>query len=148
MLQAKPTSQAEGRQPPVEPNMTPMIDVVFLLIIFFLVSSHLAQRETRLELALPTAETGLDDYESTTPRLTINILSDGQTLLGMQEIDTDQLKTALLEKRNSMGEQLQIRLRGDRSTNYGQVEPLLVICAEAGISDVRLAVFDQLSEGS
>lgn len=148
MLQVKPTNQAEGRQPPVEPNMTPMIDVVFLLIIFFLVSSHLAQRETRLELSLPTAETGVDDYESTTPRLTINVLSDGKTLLGTQEINTDQLKAALLEKRDSMGDQLQIRLRGDRSTDFRQVEPLLVICAEAGVNDVRLAVYDQKSEGN
>jgi len=39
-------------------NMTPMIDVVFLLIIFFLVSSHLAQQETQLELDLPEATSG------------------------------------------------------------------------------------------
>ena len=36
-------------------NMTPMIDIVFLLIIFFIVSSHLARQETQLELALPAA---------------------------------------------------------------------------------------------
>ncbi|MBT6848587.1 MAG: biopolymer transporter ExbD, partial [Planctomycetaceae bacterium] len=39
-------------------NMTPMIDVVFLLIIFFLVSSHLARQETQLELDLPEASSG------------------------------------------------------------------------------------------
>ena len=39
-------------------NMTPMIDVVFLLIIFFLVSSHLAKQEVHLELPLPAADSG------------------------------------------------------------------------------------------
>ncbi len=42
----------------VDFNMTPMIDVVFLLIIFFLVSTHLAKQEAQLELPLPVAESG------------------------------------------------------------------------------------------
>ena len=54
-------------------NMTPMIDVVFLLIIFFLVSSHLAKQETQIELALPTAVSASDDDFEDKPRLTINI---------------------------------------------------------------------------
>ena len=39
-------------------NMTPMIDVVFQLIIFFLLSSHLAKQETQFALPLPAAESG------------------------------------------------------------------------------------------
>jgi len=58
-------------------NMTPMIDVVFLLIIFFLVSSHLSRQESQLELELPTAASGQDDTDQETPRLTINVKSDG-----------------------------------------------------------------------
>ena len=48
-----------------EINLTSLIDVVFLLIIFFLVSSHLAKQESQLELPLPVADSGtitLDDY--------------------------------------------------------------------------------------
>ena len=41
-------------------NMTPMIDVVFQLIIFFLLSSHLAKQETQLPLPLPEAISGRD----------------------------------------------------------------------------------------
>ena len=47
-----------NRRHRLEMNMTPMIDVVFLLIIFFLVSSHLQKQEAHAELDLPTAETG------------------------------------------------------------------------------------------
>ena len=42
-------------------NMTPMIDVVFLLIIFFLVSSHLAKQESQMEIDLPNTESGSGD---------------------------------------------------------------------------------------
>ena len=64
-------------------NMTPMIDVVFLLIIFFLVSSHLSRQESQLELELPTASTGQDDVDQETPRLTINVQADGSMLLAL-----------------------------------------------------------------
>ena len=50
-----PTSQTSRR---FGANMTPLIDVVFLLIIFFLVSSQLARQEANIELELPEASTG------------------------------------------------------------------------------------------
>ena len=62
-------------------NMTPMIDVVFLLIIFFLVSSHLAKQEAQMELPLPVAESGEQPPDAASRRLTINVLQDGSTLL-------------------------------------------------------------------
>ena len=55
-------------------NMTPMIDVVFQLLIFFLVSSHIAKHEAQMALPLPIADSGTDDQESTRPRVTINVL--------------------------------------------------------------------------
>ena len=58
-------------------NMTPMIDVVFLLIIFFLVSSHLSKQESQMELALPGAASGQDDIDQQTPRITVNVKADG-----------------------------------------------------------------------
>jgi len=55
-------------------NMTPMIDVVFLLIIFFLVSSHLARQETQLELDLPEAASGQRAQEDDVRRVVVNVL--------------------------------------------------------------------------
>ena len=57
-------------------NLTPMIDVTFLLIIFFLVSSHLAKQENFLPLELPVAGSGISDFSDRTT-LTIQIPSDG-----------------------------------------------------------------------
>ena len=62
-------------------NMTPMIDVVFQLIIFFLLSSHLAKQETQLPLPLPTAGSGQAEQDSDRPRLTVNVLADGTLLV-------------------------------------------------------------------
>lgn len=133
-------SQSTRRPPPVDPNMTPMIDVVFLLIIFFLVSSHLAQRENRLELPLPQATTSASNLSDEMQRITINIEASGQTLLGMKPIDQTELLSELNEQQAKYGDQLRVRLRGDRTVTYQHIEPLLAACAEVGISDIGLAV--------
>ena len=62
-------------------NMTPMIDVVFLLIIFFLVSSHLAQQETQVTVDLPDASSSDRPEEEDVRRLFINILSETEILI-------------------------------------------------------------------
>ena len=61
-------------------NMTPMIDVVFLLIIFFLVSSHLARQENHLPLDLPIASTHGPVNPDRAP-LTISVNPDSQWLV-------------------------------------------------------------------
>ncbi|NIL99222.1 MAG: hypothetical protein GTO62_19500, partial [Planctomycetales bacterium] len=66
-----PLSRRRSR---LEMNMTPMIDVVFLLIIFFLVSSHLARQEVQAQLDLPPARTGVDLPPAADPRVTINVV--------------------------------------------------------------------------
>lgn len=121
-------------------DLTPMIDVVFLLIIFFLVSSHLARRETRLALDLPQATTGQAD-DDPSPRLTINIAADGELLLGALPIDAPQLAARLTEAKNAQAEPLRVRLRGDERAPYAAIEPALAACAAAGVEDIALAVF-------
>ncbi|QDV76012.1 ExbD/TolR family protein [Botrimarina mediterranea] len=123
-----------------ELNMTPMIDVVFLLIIFFLVSSHLARRESRLALDLPTAATGQAD-DDPSPRLTINVAADGALSLGAEAIDPTQLTERLRAQSEAEGDALRVRLRSDRAAPYSAVEPALAACAEAGVEDIALAVY-------
>lgn len=123
-----------------EMNMTPMIDVVFLLIIFFLVSSHLARRESRVALDLPTAATGQAD-DDPSPRLTINVAADGALSLGAEAIEPAQLIERLRTQREAEGDALRVRLRSDQAAPFSAVEPALAACAEAGVEDIALAVF-------
>ncbi|MCR9118282.1 MAG: biopolymer transporter ExbD [bacterium] len=124
-------------------NMTPMIDVVFLLIIFFLVSSHLAKQEQQLKLPLPDAASGDEPLDDQTPRITINLLSDGQIMLAGREISREQLPARLAERLNQSGPDVEVRIRGDRSVHYENVEPILVSCAQAGVWNVTFAVFER-----
>ena len=121
-------------------NMTPMIDVVFLLIIFFLVSSHLAQRESQLPLPLPQAESGKSLPEDPIPRVTLNVLSHGEVMLGGQSLPLDDLRRRLIHEFQERSGRLQVRIRGDRSVPYHFVEPILMMCTKVGIWNVQISV--------
>ncbi|MEM9660105.1 MAG: biopolymer transporter ExbD [Planctomycetota bacterium] len=131
-----------GRNRAVDFNVTPLIDVVFLLIIFFLVSSHLAKQETQLELDLPTASTGSELTESSAPRVTINVLPSGDVLIGGAPSRADQIAARLAFERNRVDGELEVRIRADRAAPFGRVKPLLLACAEASVWDVSFSVVD------
>jgi biopolymer transport protein ExbD len=122
-------------------NMTPMIDVVFQLIIFFLVTSHLVKREAQMELPLPTAVSGQEMSEQDVPRLTINVLTDGTLFLAGHRVSDRDLSIRLRERLQDAGPGLQVRIRSDRDAPYRVVEPILLACARAGIWDVSFNVY-------
>jgi biopolymer transport protein ExbD len=122
-------------------NMTPMIDVVFLLIIFFLVSSHLAKQEVQMKLPLPTAESGQESVQDNTPRLTINVLSDGTMMMLGRRVAESDLALRLRDKLRDAGPGIQVRIRSDRGAPYRFVEPIMLACARTGIWDVSFAVY-------
>lgn len=121
--------------------MTPMIDVVFLLIIFFLVSSHLARQENRLPLDLPVAST-FDAVDPTKAALTITLDDAAKTRVGGEVIDDPALKRILQNLVTEEGAAAAIRVRVDGQVQYSYVEPILREAAIAGISDASIAVWE------
>jgi biopolymer transport protein ExbD len=119
-------------------NMTPMIDVVFLLIIFFLVSSHLARRETRIHLNLPAAQTGNRD-EGEDATLTLSVMSSGQVQLGDRILDEKTLLQTLRHHFDRYGGIGIVRIRGDRAVAYQHISRLLKQTADTGFANVSIA---------
>jgi biopolymer transport protein ExbD len=122
-------------------NMTPMIDVVFLLIIFFLVSSHLAKQEAQMQLPLPVAESGSMVSETESRRVTVNVLHDGRLLLAGRRVRPAELVERLRDKIADAGSDLEVRIRSDRTVEYRYVEPIMLACARSGIWNVTFAVY-------
>lgn len=121
-------------------NMTPLVDIVFQLMVFFLVASHLAQQETVLELALPQAASGEPDLPLEFPRVVLNVAegSHGVWVAGRQ-LDLAELRTLLAAEIGLRQGPVQVRIRCDRTVPYSRLEPILEACAEAGITDVVIA---------
>lgn len=123
--------------------MTPMIDVVFLLIIFFLVSSHLARQENRLPLELPRAS-NFDPIDPETAPLTISVDQQAQVRVGGNVVDIDALRKILAEARNPSDRKAAIRIRTAGDVQYKYIEPLLREAALAGITDAAIAVRQEI----
>lgn len=132
-----------GRNRTVNFNGTPLIDVVFLLIIFFLVSSHLAQQETQLELALPAAASSEEPDVAPAARVTINVRADGQILLGGNQVAIEEVPRRLEFERRETSTELEVHIRADRQLPYRQIEPLLLACAKAKLWNVSFAVVEK-----
>lgn len=121
-------------------NLTPMIDVVFLLIIFFLVSSTFIQQEVSLEMQLPTAQTGQKAEEDITKKEIINIPGSGQLLLRTEPVSLEKLREYFRVRKTTGEQNIPVLLRVARGVPYQEVEPVLLVCAESGIWNVSFAV--------
>jgi biopolymer transport protein ExbD len=137
-----PSYRGTGR---VAINLTPMIDVTFLLIIFFLVSSHLAKQENFLPLDLPSATSGIGDF-SDRPTLTIQVPRDGTYQIGGVTSDLTQLQSAIFTRVQAEGNQpIRIRIRTDQTVPYAAISKLLKTIALTGQSDVVFSVYEGAS---
>ena len=121
-------------------NMTPMIDVVFLLIIFFLVASHFAKQES-IDLDLPTADSGFAPADQNQKRVTVNLKDDGTMFLGSFPVTDADIEPRIRRELQRRGKDLEVRIRSSRSVPYDQVEPIMVACAKAGVWNVKFAVY-------
>jgi biopolymer transport protein ExbD len=122
----------------LEFNMTPMIDVTFLLIIFFIVSSNMAKQETQVEVDLPTAESG-EELRDDARRMTVNITDDGAMQVAGESLDAAALGRQLAAERTK-SEQFEVRIRCDRSVPYGRVKPVMKECVKNDVWKVTFAV--------
>ncbi|MDP1563406.1 MAG: biopolymer transporter ExbD [Pirellulaceae bacterium] len=136
---------AQNRDRSLGFNMTPMIDVVFLLIIFFLISSHLTRQEQQVKLALPIAKTGAHPTQLTNPRLIINLMADGRLVIQDEDVAQDLIgqKIGASLERLDAGERenFEVRIRCARQTPYEFVQPILTGCVQQGIWNVTFAVY-------
>lgn len=120
-------------------NITPLIDVVFLLIIFFLVASHIARTQAQEAVDLPDA-VKVDEDTAAPNLLTVTLQADGQMTLNGNIVTFDQLTLQLEGLLDSESGPPEVRVRGDRTTAFLHVEPILLKCAELGIRNVKFAV--------
>ncbi len=118
-------------------QLAPMIDVVFLLLIFFIVTWNFARWETEIDVTVPTAKEGAETRRSI-GEIIINVRADGGILVNRQELTTDQLYGKLQRIAELYPDQA-IILRGDREASYDAIVQVLDICRKAEIWNVAFA---------
>jgi biopolymer transport protein TolR len=117
-------------------NVTPMIDVVMVLIVFYLIVGKLAA-DRLAEVPLPRTETG--ETEATRDPLVINVVDDsGLVRIEGVDLRTSDLRVVLLE-RLAQDPGAVVQIRGHRELAYGAIRPVVEACRGAGVGGVRLA---------
>ena len=125
-------------------NLTPMIDVVFLLIIFFIVSNNMIQQDTAIAVDLPMAESGIPPQEQQTRQLTITIPQPGIIYVGATKVDGSELRRIFVDCRRDWGEEAEVLIRTNKDIPFGEIRPILQMAAESGIILVSFVVSPRL----
>jgi len=121
-------------------NLTPMIDVVFLLVIFFMVTTTFIQLEKEMDIDLPESASG-ESITNPQEEIVINMRRDGSLLVNGTDVTLEQLSD-LLRQAVSVDPNQAVILRGDRSAFYDKVVRVLDVCAGARISNFQLAALE------
>ncbi len=117
--------------------LTPMIDVVFLLLCFFVTSQIFAQWETEIDIALPTAATG-DMPQRLPGEVIINVLADGTAVVNGQALDDGRLRE-MMDRLVQLFPGQPVLLRADKATAYEHVVRVLDTCRQADIWNISFA---------
>jgi biopolymer transport protein ExbD len=119
-------------------NLTPMIDVVFLLIIFFMVGTKFTEMERKIKLKVPR----INDVGALAPapeKRVINVYGDGRITLDREELSLPGLTRALTDARRQYSD-LGVVVRGEAEGAFQHVAEVLGACRQAGITDMGISV--------
>jgi biopolymer transport protein ExbD len=118
-------------------NLTPMIDVVFQLLIFFLVATRFEEEERELDLVLPQASEAMARIAKP-KELFINVDRSGRIILGGRQVSTDELFGQLRQAQADNPGRQAVIIRGDEQADLKYVVAVMNVCARAGIRDCRI----------
>lgn len=119
-------------------QLAPMIDILLLLLGFFIISYQLTRSENVLDVKVPTAEEGAEPEDRQRGEIIINILADGAIRVEGLNVDLEQLE----EKLSTISKQFKnqpVRLRGDASVAYQRMVEVIDTCQKAGIWNISFA---------
>ena len=123
-----------------EIGIAPLIDVVFLLIIFFMVVSQFTQIEIEA-MELPPAAQGEQPSDPLEKQIILNVHRDGLLRIDGQDHSVDSFENLLRLKLQQLPPQdLNITIRADRQTPWRLVRPLMEACARNAINQIDYAV--------
>ena len=117
-------------------NLTPMIDVVFLLLIFFMVATTFLDPEREIDLELPEAESG-SAAEQELDEIVINVRRDGAIVFRGETWERGAF-VAELKRLARIDPETPVTIRGDREAHHQHIVGVMDACGVAGF--VSLAV--------
>lgn len=117
-------------------NLTPLIDVVFLLLIFFMLATTFLDPEREIELELPHAESATE-LDEEPEEIVLNVLADGRVFYRDDELSEDEL-LALLRGAAQRDPSTPVTIRGHRAARHEMIVRVMDACGVAGLSNLSV----------
>lgn len=128
----RPEPQPAGFQ------LAPMIDIVFLLLIFFIVTWQFSRAELDLKVSVPSSSDSKEQESRSFREIIINVREDGSTFVNGELVDEEGLFSNLSAITRVDRDQ-PIRVRGDANTDFQYVVEVMDICTRAGVWNISFA---------
>jgi len=129
----------QREQDQIETPVASLIDVVFLLIIFFVVTATIDRDvvDDTISLAQARFSPAVDKKDPRT--ITINVRRNGRVNIALQPLTLNQLQQILTATAAESGNRVPILVRADRDTIYHEIDKVMEVIGKAGLYRVRLA---------
>jgi biopolymer transport protein ExbD len=118
-------------------QLAPLVDVLLLLLIFFLMTWNAARNENELDVKVPKASSA---KEKSAPigDVVVNVKADGNVVVNRRTLSSAEL-TDLLKGLIQLNSEQAVVIRGDEAGAYKNIVEVLNVCSQAGVSNVAFA---------
>ena len=133
--------QMEQEKEDLQLNMAPMIDMIFLLIIFFLTATTFTEREREQDVLLPSNRNPGSLSRNMDNNIIVNVKQDGALFVLGEKISAEQLVGMLQQRKAELEKKkvkLKVQIRPDKRVIYGGVAAALAAAEKAGITKPHL----------
>lgn len=126
-------------------QITPMMDVVFLLLCFFVTTSVYSQWESEINIQLPTADAATSPEQRLPGEIIINLNRDGVIQVNQRVLTLEELgEKCLILAKNFPGQP--VVLRADKATPYEHILNVMNTCAKSDIWNISFAT--EMTDGT
>jgi len=118
-------------------QLAPLVDVLLLLLIFFLLTWNAARNENELDVKVPKASAA-KEKSAPSGDIVVNVKADGNVVVNRRTLTPEEL-TEMLKSLVQLYPEQAVVIRGDEAGAYKNIVGVLNICSEAGVSNVAFA---------
>lgn len=129
--------------PDAKLDMTPMIDIVFQLIIFFVVTVDMQNKALETNVRMAMAPNGPVEEVKDPRTVVVDVESDGTISIMRTPLNEGQLYSVLKKAVNTSGQSTPIVIRGDYAAKHEVIKKVMDICGRAGLWKLRFAALKE-----
>ena len=136
------------KYPDAQLDMTPMIDVVFQLIIFFVTTADLQAKAMDTAVRMAMSPHGPVEEVKDPRTVVIDVNAEGRISIMRTALSENQLLAILVKARNVSGQSTPVVIRGDGETKHEAIKRVMDVCGKAGLWKLRFAALKEKADKS